>query len=166
MLSVRKATVDDAALIRELASRVWAHTYIDILSPEQLDYMFDLMYSIASLQNQMGPQQHQFFIASRNGTPCGYVSVEQEGEQLFHLQKIYIVPEAQGTGTGRFLMQTAFDHVKRLCPDRSCTVELNVNRENKARQFYEHMGYQVVRSGDFPIGNGYYMNDYIMSITL
>ena len=166
MFSVREATVEDAALIQRLASQVWSHTYGHILSAEQLDYMFDMMYSIPSLQQQMGPAGHRYFIASRNGIPCGYVSVEREGEQRFHLQKIYVVPDAQGTGAGRFLMQTVFDHVKSLCPDRPCTVELNVNRENKARQFYEHMGYTVVRSGDFPIGNGYYMNDYIMSVTI
>lgn len=166
MLSTRQATIEDAGLIRELASQVWGHTYRHILSPDQLDYMFDMMYSIPSLQQQMGPQQHRFFIACCDGMPCGYVSIERLGEQLFHLQKIYVVPDVQGTGAGRLLMQTAFDCIKGLCPDKPCTVELNVNRENKARQFYEHMGYTVVRSGDFPIGNGYYMNDYIMSITL
>lgn len=41
-------------------------------------------------------------------------------------------------------------------------LELNVNRNNKALHFYEHMGMKKLREGDFPIGNGYYMNDYIM----
>ena len=41
-------------------------------------------------------------------------------------------------------------------------MELNVNRNNKALQFYQHMGMRKLREGDFPIGNGYYMNDYII----
>ena len=45
-------------------------------------------------------------------------------------------------------------------------MELNVNRNNKALQFYEHMGMRKLREGDFPIGNGYYMNDYIMGLDI
>jgi len=43
-------------------------------------------------------------------------------------------------------------------------IELNVNRNNKAVSFYEHLGMKIARQGDFPIGKGFYMNDYIMSI--
>ena len=35
-----------------------------------------------------------------------------------------------------------------------------------ALQFYEHMGMRKLREGDFPIGNGYYMNDYIMGLDI
>ena len=45
-------------------------------------------------------------------------------------------------------------------------MELNVNRENRAIRFYEHMGMHKARQGDFSIGNGYFMNDYIMSMEL
>ena len=47
-----------------------------------------------------------------------------------------------------------------------CVMELNVNRNNKALRFYERMGMHKDREGDFPIGNGFYMNDYIMAITI
>lgn len=45
-------------------------------------------------------------------------------------------------------------------------MELNVNRENRARYFYERMGMRRLREGDFPIGEGYYMNDYIMGLDI
>lgn len=45
-------------------------------------------------------------------------------------------------------------------------MELNVNRSNRARGFYERMGMKKLREGDFPIGEGYFMNDYIMGIDL
>ena len=47
-----------------------------------------------------------------------------------------------------------------------CLMELNVNRGNKALLFYERMGMRKLREGDFPIGNGYYMNDYIMGLDI
>ena len=51
--SFTEATVNDSPLIRELASKTWEPTYGSILSPEQLDYMFEMMYSLDSLHRQM-----------------------------------------------------------------------------------------------------------------
>ena len=45
MFTIRKATIDDRSLIHDLASRIWENTYGKILSKEQLDYMFDMMYA-------------------------------------------------------------------------------------------------------------------------
>ena len=45
-------------------------------------------------------------------------------------------------------------------------IELNVNRNNPAVGFYKHQGLKIIRQGDFPIGNGYYMNDYIMGLDI
>ena len=47
-----------------------------------------------------------------------------------------------------------------------CMMELNVNRRNRALHFYERMGMRRLREGDFPIGDGYYMNDYIMGLEI
>lgn len=166
MMHIRKAGKGDCLLIRELASRTWWHTYGAILSAAQLDYMFEMMYSPESLRRQIEEQGHVYFVACRDDVPCGYVSVQPQGERLYHLQKIYVLPGMQGTGAGRLLMEHALQYVKGLYPSEPVTVELNVNRENKAKTFYEHMGFHVARSGDFPIGNGFYMNDYIMVIEL
>ena len=45
-------------------------------------------------------------------------------------------------------------------------LELNVNRYNKARQFYETIGFVVVKEEDIDIGSGYFMNDYVMNLSL
>ena len=47
-----------------------------------------------------------------------------------------------------------------------CRIELNVNRRNKALDFYRREGMHIARTGDFPIGGGFYMNDYIMAVEL
>ena len=165
MICSRKAGIEDIPLIRNLAERSFLPTYKEILSSDQLDWMFDWMYSVDSLQQQI-EDGHVFFIAYEGDLPCGYVSVERQGDALFHLQKIYVLPDFQGKHVGQHLVRLVFDYVKSLCPGECSTVELNVNRNNKAKSFYEHMGFSVARSGDFPIGNGYYMNDYIMAIKL
>ena len=43
---------------------------------------------------------------------------------------------------------------------------LTLNRRNPALHFYERMGMRCLREGDFPIGGGFYMNDYIMGLDI
>ena len=164
MICSRKAGIEDIPLIRNLAERSFLPTYKEILSSDQLDWMFDWMYSVDSLQQQI-EDGHVFFIAYEGDLPCGYVSVERQGDALFHLQKIYVLPDFQGQHLGSFLFRQAIKYIKEIHP-APCLMELNVNRNNKAKSFYEHMGFSVARSGDFPIGNGYYMNDYIMGLNI
>ncbi|MDR3246747.1 MAG: GNAT family N-acetyltransferase [Prevotellaceae bacterium] len=164
MFTIRKATAQDVERIHFLASQVFPATYRDILSPEQLDYMFEWMYAPAHICRQMDEGQ-VYMILSKAGEDCGYASVERQGEKLFHLQKIYVLPAFQGCRAGRFLFEEVVKHIREVCPV-PCVLELNVNRRNEAFHFYRRMGMFVDREGDFPIGNGYYMNDYIMKMEI
>lgn len=164
MFEIRKATKDDCQQIRQLAEQIFPATYKEIISQEQIDFMMDWMYSISNLNKQMD-DGHIYFLAYRETAPVGYVSVEQQNKDLFHLQKIYVLGSEQGTGCGKFLFAEAVKYIKTVHP-APCTMELNVNRENRAIRFYEHMGMHKARQGDFSIGNGYFMNDYIMSMEL
>ena len=164
MFEIRKATKDDCPQIRQLAEQIFPATYKEIISQEQIDFMMDWMYSISNLNKQMD-DGHIYFLAYRETAPVGYVSVEQQNKDLFHLQKIYVLGSEQGTGCGKFLFTEAVKYIKTVHP-APCTMGLNVNRENRAIRFYEHMGMHKARQGDFSIGNGYFMNDYIMSMEL
>jgi hypothetical protein len=41
-----------------------------------------------------------------------------------------------------------------------------VNRYNKAKGFYEKLGFKVIGKEDIDIGNGYLMNDYVMQLEI
>lgn len=165
MLTIRKASTDDCNFINTLASIAFPATYRDILSPQQLDYMMEWMYAPHRIAKQMTEEGHVYFIAYLNGEACGYLSVQPQENAIFHLQKIYVLPPFQGKGVGQFLFEQAVRYIKEIHPE-PCLMELNVNRNNKAVHFYERMGMKKLREGDFDIGNGYYMNDYIMGLKL
>ena len=166
MLHIRKANIDDCQLIHELAVQVFPVTYKDIITPEQSDFMMDWMYSVPNLQKQMMEEGHVYFLTTDDeGHYIGYVSIQPQGEDLFHLQKIYVLPQYQGLKAGKFMFDHVVKYIKEIHP-APCVMELNVNRDNKAVTFYEHMGMHKDRQGDFPIGNGFYMNDYIMAMDL
>jgi len=147
-----------------MAEVVFRETYKEILSPEQMEYMMEMMYSEESLLRQMTAEGNTFFISEG----CGYVSYHfQErlpnGVEVYHLEKIYVMPSEQGTGLGRELFGKVISEVRSLSSGPA-RIELNVNRNNRAVTFYQHLGMHIARQGDFPIGNGFYMNDYIMSL--
>ena len=97
-LTFRRAGETDITLLRSLADASFRPTYRDILEPQQMEYMMEWMYSAESLRGQLAGG-HVFFIAEDDEGPCGYVSVEQQGPDLFHLQKIYLLPSRQGAAT-------------------------------------------------------------------
>ncbi len=167
MFTIRKATTDDIALIHQMATIAFPHTYSELLSPEQIDFMMEWMYSPKNLHKQMTEDGHIYYIASdADGTPAAYLSIQPEAEDVWHLQKIYILPPYKGQGLGRTLFEHAA-HTARQLNGRPCELHLNVNRYNtRAVEFYRHMGMECIFEGDFDIGHGYLMTDYIMCLRI
>ena len=167
---IRIARTDDISVIHDMAEVAFRHTYREILSPEQMEFMMDWMYSPDNLLKQF-EDGHVYHILFSQGRPCGYVSVQKEGTdadktEVWHLQKIYVLPSEQGKGFGKLLFEKAVSHVKENSSLMNARIELNVNRQNTAVSFYRHLGMTILREGDFHIGNGFYMNDYIMGLDI
>ena len=152
-----------------MAQVVFRHTYRDILSSDQMDYMMDMMYSMSNLEKQL-EDGHHYYIAYDDGRPCGYVSVQYEGAdsdgiEVFQMNKIYVMPDMQGKKVGLALFNTVVGHI-RDAVDTMARIELNVNKFNKSVEFYKHIGMRVLLEEDFPIGNGFYKTDYIMGMDI
>jgi len=155
---IRKATANDIPLIRELCFKVWPQTYAPILSQEQIDYMLGKMYSQNSLQQQMN-NGSQFIFVLEDEEPVGFAAYFEKSPSVFKLDKIYVLPSQQGKGTGRFVIDQIIHEIKQK---GAAALQLQVNRYNKARNFYEKLGFVVIEEKDFDIGSGFFMNDYVM----
>ncbi len=171
-MHIRPATVSDIATIQHVASLTWPVAYADILSPGQMGYMLNKMYSARELQKQMEEDGHLFFIAEQEGNAVGYAGCSLytdsnpvgfknlEGlTEVWKLHKLYVLPGIQKTGTGKALMQKAIDTA---ISNNASHFILNVNRHNPAYQYYLSKGFEVIEEGDFEIGAGFFMNDYAM----
>ncbi|HMK26851.1 MAG TPA: GNAT family N-acetyltransferase [Chitinophagaceae bacterium] len=158
MLHIRNASVDDIGLIRDLTFKIWPQTYAAIITQQQIDYMLELMYSEASLKKQM-EEGCQFIFVYDDIEPVGFAAYQEIKPGTWKLHKIYILTTQQGKGTGKFVI----DHImKEIQQQGAAALQLQVNRYNKARSFYEKLGFAVIEEADFDIGNGYFMNDYVM----
>ena len=70
-----------------------------------------------------------------------------------------MLPEAQGKGAGKLLIDAAENLAKE---NKSTTVSLNVNKFNNAISFYKKIGIEVVLDEEILLDHGYKMEDYKM----
>ena len=81
-------------------------------------------------------------------------------QPICYLSDLFTSEQARGKGVGRALIEHVIATARRAgCRD----VILQVNRNNGSSiRAYEHCGFAIRKRGDFAIGNGFVMEDYIM----
>ena len=163
-MEIRLLQKHELFFTRNLAGNIWPSAYGTILSKEQLSYMLNLMYSIETLEKSFD-KGNEFYCAFDNDFPLGFLELEfsNEDPNTVKLQKIYVLPSEQNKGIGKKFLQLALLRAKNR---GASNVILQVNRANKAVGFYLKNNFSIITEEDFPIGNGYYMNDYVMEKTL
>lgn len=166
MLRVQPAGLEDVDLIQELAYATWPSTYQEILSPQQLTYMLQLIYSKEALTQQIRISKHHFILLLNDETPVGFASHSPKhsgNNKTWRLHKLYVLPTQQGKGSGKFLLSHIIGEASL---HGASFLELNVNRFNKAMGFYERNGFVILQEEKIDIGEGYFMDDYIMQKAL
>lgn len=161
MLLLTEAGIQDIKTIQDIAYKSWPNTYGSILSKEQIDYMLDLFYSAIALLQNFNEKGHRFLLVNEGELCIGFASYEHNylHENCTRLHKIYLLPEAQGKGAGKLLMDTIENLAKQ---NQSTTISLNVNKFNRAISFYQKKGFEVVSEEDILLDHGYKMEDYRM----
>jgi ribosomal protein S18 acetylase RimI-like enzyme len=161
------ANTNDIPKILEVADATWKQTYAGIISQEQIDFMYEHMYSYDALKEQMN-NGLVVLLYEEAGKPLGYIAYEFKTEQpddpngrmikCIYVPKLYIKPEVQGKGIGSKLLS----EVERIGGENECHfIELNVNRNNPAFRFYEKLGFFVYKSVDIPYDK-FWLNDFIL----
>ena len=163
-MEIRLLVKNELPIVKDLAYRIWPSTYKEILSEEQITYMLNWMYSIETLEESL-ESDHYFFAIFDEDEALGFIDVELNCPKTsgMKLQKNYVLPEKQGLGLGKKLLNFAIDFGKKQGVDH---LTLQVNRFNKAVNFYKHTGFEIIDEQDFDIGNGYFMNDFVMKKSL
>lgn len=164
MIILRKGKEKDIESIQDLANRTWWNTYSAYLSEEQIQYMLDKMYNKGELLSHF-KDGYIFLMAEEDGTDLGFASfsILDPETRGYKLHKLYVLPDTHGKGVGKLLMNEVVNLIRR---EGGKSLQLNVNRNNKAADFYKKAGFVVKEIMDLDIGNGYLMNDYVMEKAL
>ncbi len=160
MLLFENAPIQDLETIQEIARTTWFSCYKEILSKEQIEYMLQNMYNDEVLSPSI--LAGNFYIIKEDDRAIGFVEtlLNYPHECLFRIQKIYILPEYQGKGVGKF----AFKNLNFIAEMQHQTgFHLNVNKYNPALNFYLKIGFKIIKEEVIDIGSGYVMDDYVLA---
>lgn len=162
MFKIRPATAQDVSDIIRIAETTWWMTYSPILPPEQIRYMLEAIYNPDTLRSHIDSGYQEYLMLSDEGISQAFVSYSprQDDGHIYKIHKLYVLPDNHKKGYGRALI----DEIKRrLSGINIHLLDLNVNRHNPARHFYEKVGFKVIREEDVAIGP-YWMNDFVMRL--
>ena len=156
MRVTRIENVEELKIVRHLAERIWNDHYVEIIGQEQVDYMLGRMYDLESLRHQMAGGD-VFYLLYSDALPLGFSSIRKENDGSWFMNKLYVETTEHRKGMGAYFFKEliAINDIQ--------TIRLQVNRQNyKAINFYFKMGFVIERVDDFDIGDGYFMNDFVM----
>lgn len=161
-VSVSAIAGQDLESIARLAREIWYLHYPGIITVKQIDYMLDQRYRPDCIAAQIksgdawwdkveaGPRLEGFACYERGASPGS-----------IKLDKLYVHPRVQGRGYGYALVQNAEQRSRARGFTR---LYLQVNKGNtKSIAFYHKAGFQVSGQVTVDIGNGFIMDDFIMS---
>lgn len=153
---------EDIRRTADLAEEIWHEHFTDIIGEAQVNYMVDKFQSYPALKEQL-ENGYEYYRIICDGEMAGYIGVHPEDGKLF-LSKLYLHKDFRG----QHLSTKAFHFLKDLCRERGLSVIwLTCNKNNDhTLDVYDHLGFRTVRSEKNDIGNGFYMDDYIMEYSV
>lgn len=154
---IKSAGAAEAACISEIGKKSYWETYPAILQVEQIDFMLNKNYTVEAIQALMGSSQ-DFYVLYEDAVAKGFVSVQVKERSILRIEKLYLLAEVKGRGYGKKLL----DFVAQLAKTKDLKrLELNVNRNNPAYNFYLKQDFVVTETVDIPY-HGYVLDDYVM----
>ena len=162
-LNITSAAISDLSVIQTLAHRIWNQHYLGIITQPQIDYMLERDYNLDHLQKAFAATSN-FLMVSYLSQHIGFAALFCNGSTQVHLEKIYIEQQFQGLGMGQKILQ----HIETLALQQGAqSITLNVNKHNHlAIRAYRRAGYTHRRSILEPIGQGFYVDDYVYEKSL
>ena len=97
-------------------------------------------------------RQHDAFASYERG----------ESAAEMKLDKLYVSYDLRGQGYGSLLLRHVEQRAPQMLGCRRVYLQVNKNNES-AIEAYRRNGFEVAHAASFDIGNGYYMDDYVMA---
>ena len=145
--------------IAVLANEIWHQHFIPIIGEAQVEYMVEKFQSFPALKAQIEKDGYEYQIYSEKAM-AGYTGIHEENRELF-LSKLYIKKDFRG----QHLATEAMQFLIQLCKDRGLEkIWLTCNKHNdNTLAIYDHLGFTITDEQTADIGNGFVMDDYILT---
>ncbi|MCG6938908.1 MAG: GNAT family N-acetyltransferase [Gammaproteobacteria bacterium] len=157
---VKAESRSDIASLAELAREIWRQHFTPIIGASQVEYMLEKFQSVEAITSQL-ENGAEYYIACLANEPVGYTGlVPDVANKKMMINKIYLRNSCRGIGIGGYML----NFVEQECKKRKLgKIWLTVNRFNHgAIEWYSRKGFETVNEVKQDIGNGFFMDDYIM----
>lgn len=165
-MNMQFITVADNSQIHRLArlaKEIWEEYYPSIITREQIAYMINVFQSPEAIENQI-QEGMRYYLLTQEGKDIGYIGFLEETDGSLFLSKIYLARNFRNKGNGWKAFKFITDEARKT---RCKKIWLTVNKNNKtAIDKYFKMGFVITESVTKDIGNGFYMDDYVMEYIL
>lgn len=146
-----------------LANEIWHQHFIPIIGEAQVEYMVEKFQSYPAISKQINENGYEYFRIYLDDIFAGYTGVHEENDALF-LSKLYIKQDCRG----HKLASHAFNFLIELCKQRGLEkIWLTCNKYNAdTLAIYDHLGFKITDEQVADIGNGFVMDDYILTYVI
>lgn len=163
-IDITPITLAEIDIIPPLADRIWRAHYPGIITLDQIDYMLQNGYSPDVIRHELLHEHISWLLIKKDETSIGFISFGPYGKLTVKLHKLYLLPELHGQGIGALALTEVERHA---LVQQATTLVLNVNKQNvKAIRAYEKAGWTIAEAVVNDIGNGFVMDDYVMTKSL
>ncbi|MCZ8465738.1 N-acetyltransferase [Streptococcus uberis] len=157
-LSIELVKDEEVTTLRDLAIQTFTETFGGHNTDEQLQEFFEQDYTLEVLGKELKSTENEVYFLRRDGEVVGYLKVnwgedqtEQELEDSFEIQRIYILNAYQGHGLGKFLFEFALE---RAYASGKSWAWLGVWENNlKAQALYRKYGFEKFSEHSFAVGD-------------
>lgn len=158
----RIAERGDCGQLARTAKEIWEEHFTPIIGERQVEYMLERFQSEHALMNAL-EDNYRYYLVFDGDELIAYCGVQPRQHELF-LSKLYVKKQHRGEGISRKLLNKAIEYAKELGTE---SIRLTVNKQNDHTiSVYTYMGFEKIDESVTEIGNGFRMDDYIMSLSL
>jgi ribosomal protein S18 acetylase RimI-like enzyme len=153
-------TSNDFRQLEPFAASIWEQHYTPIIGADQVAFMLKKYQSAQAMFEQFSAG-YKYAMVICGDQKVGYFAYDGKAEKEVFISKLYIHKDFRRRGLGRRILDFISNEARVL----GCTaMTLSVNKDNSnSIQFYIAYGFQTIKAQKVAIGEGFYMDDYVMS---
>ena len=149
-ITIRTWTREDFSIVKNILLETWKNTYTFIPEEDILTH-FEKHYSEDRLIEILNDPFSKGIIAEVNSVPAGWLKLfEDLINKKFFVSSLYVLPEYQGFGLGKKLLNEAY----RIAKEKHFPkVWLGVMKQNvKSLEWYKNLGFVFDEEEPFQMG--------------
>jgi GNAT superfamily N-acetyltransferase len=145
-IEFRQCSVSDLFLLTDVALTAYQAHYLYLWSDNGQFYI-NKCFTTAALKKELNEKDSYFYLIYTDNQPMGFLKFNDRkaldenysSEDCLELERLYLLPEAQGKGIGKAAVKFTLDRAREL---KRKTVWLKVMDSSSAVEFYENLGFQ------------------------